>query len=213
MPPAPTEHTQRLPSSALPPPIPTWQFPPPPPPPPPWTSYAPPPPFRMQEAPAQQTPATMTTSMATRWLQLATSGRPSPPPPDTRKCTAQDGTWGRNLERPHSLGEVPRNILHLPLQTSSGTPSLQAPHRTRTLSWPATCNAASAPTRWQPHRGPRAQVTRARMHHQLDPQHKPSHHQETPARHPSIYVSHSVGRRRRADNPALRRVHHSPTPR
>ena len=81
MPPAPTAHTQQPPSSAPPPS--TWQLPPPPPPPSSWMSYVPlppppplswtrtsyappppPPPFRRQEAPAKQTPATMTTPMA-----------------------------------------------------------------------------------------------------------------------------------------------------
>ena len=89
-PPASMAHTQQPPPFAPPPSIPTWQFPPPPPPPPPpsWTPYAPPPPFRMQEAPVQQTPVTMDTSMAP-------TGPERPPElsaPDTRKCTAQDGT-------------------------------------------------------------------------------------------------------------------------
>ena len=164
-PPASMAHTQQPPPFAPPPSIPTWQFPPPPPPPPPpsWTPYAPPPPFRMQEAPVQQTPVTMDTSMAP-------TGPERPPElsaPDTRKCTAQDGTWRRNLERLHSLGEATRNILHLPLQTSSGTPSSQAAHCTLRPSWPATCNAALAPTRRRPHHCPRAhEATQARMHHQ-----------------------------------------------
>ena len=109
---APTAHAQQPPLYAPPLSIPRWQIPPPPPPPLSRTSYAPPPPpppFRMQEAPIQQTPATITTPMAP-------IGSEQPPEPSAPRHPLMHGA-GRDL------GTVTRT----PALTGGGSPERPPP--------------------------------------------------------------------------------------